>query len=105
MPTSPKVVIGAIVTFLGVAGLVYSLPALSNAAASKQLVTNEAGVPKLPDNMRVFIVFVLGSTAVLGLGIALVSWGASETLVPQYYAAADRKIGSKQDKSRDAEAA
>src|SRR5438105_12252834 len=78
MPVAAKLIVGAVIAFLGIAGLAYSLPTLSNAAANKHTVFAEAELQKMPDNMKTLVPFVMGSTGVLIVGIALVSLGASE---------------------------
>jgi hypothetical protein len=106
MTTSVKVLIGAIVTALGVAGLAYSLPILSNAAANKQMILLEAQVQKMPQGMTVYIPIVLGSMGVLVVGIALLSIGASESLVPPRRTTPDLGESASQDRdSRTSEAA
>jgi len=63
-------------------------------------------VQKMPQGMTVYIPIVLGSMGVLVVGIALLSIGASESLVPPGRTTPDLGESASQDRdSRTSEAA
>jgi hypothetical protein len=110
MPTSPKIGIGAAITFVGLAGLFYIMPIVSNAAASNSPVFKEENVPELPDAMKMYVPLEFGAVGALIIGIAIMSIGLGETLSLPAEQSDNTKTKTKsrgnQDKeSGDAEAA
>ena len=79
MAISSKLGIGAVLVAIGLAGLVYSLPVVSNAAASKATVYQESDVPKFQNAYTIYIPIVIASVGVLTGGIALMAIGLSDT--------------------------
>jgi hypothetical protein len=80
MPTSFKIGIGAAITFFGLIVLAYTLPIISNAAASKGPVFNEADVPKYPDGARTYILIAIGGVGLLIGGISFMAVGLNESI-------------------------
>src|SRR5579884_3047946 len=81
MAISANIGIGAAIVIVGLAGLVYSMPLASNAAANKSgPVFQEADVPKYPTNFMQYVALEIISAAVLTGGIAMLSLGLSDTL-------------------------
>ncbi len=80
MPDSSKIVIGAIITFIGIAGLSYMMPITTNAAASKGPVFKETDVPKYPAGMMMtYIPLEIGAAGALIAGISVMSIGLVDT--------------------------
>ena len=79
MAIASKLGIGAVLVAIGLAGLVYSLPVVSNAAASKATVYQESDVPKFQNAYTIYIPIVIASVGVLTGGIALMAIGLSDT--------------------------
>jgi hypothetical protein len=79
MAISSKLAIGAVLVAIGLAGLVYSLPVVSNAAASKATVYQESDVPKFQNAYTMYIPIVIASVGVLTGGIALMAIGLTDT--------------------------
>jgi hypothetical protein len=80
MSFSTKISIGAAITVLGLAGLFYTMPMVSNAMASKGPVFTEADVPKLPDSIIVYIPVEIGSAGAVIAGISFMAVGLVEIL-------------------------
>jgi hypothetical protein len=95
MTSASKIGIGAIITFLGLAGVVYSMPIVTHAAASKGPVFKETDVPKYPDGMWSYIPLEFGSIGALIAGISITAFGFASTpsAAGQHTAKTDRKTG------------
>ena len=109
MPFS-KISIGAAITILGLVGLFYTMPMVSNAAASKGPVFTEADVPKLPDNMKAYIPVEIGAAGAIIVGISLMAVGLGESLPSppdegNYVGAKTKSVESRDEKSEAAGAA
>jgi hypothetical protein len=80
MPTSFKIAIGAAITFFGLIVLAYTLPIISNAAASNGPVFSELNVPKYPDDARIYIPIAIGGAGLLAVGISFMAVGLNERM-------------------------
>ncbi len=67
------IAIGAALIVIGLAVLVYTMPIVSDAAASKTPVYSESGVPKLPNNAMSMVPIEIAGVAPLIAGIALMA--------------------------------
>jgi hypothetical protein len=101
MPFSFKIIIGAAITILGVVGLFYMMPMVSNAAASKGPVFTEADVPKFPDNMKVYIPIEIGAAGAVIVGISFMAVGLGETLSPPSEESDHVEVKTKSTESHD----
>ncbi len=99
MSISFKVVIGAVITSLGLAGLFYTMPMVSNAAASKGPIFKEADVPKFPDALKVYIPLEVGAATSLIVGISFMGVGLGETLSPPTTIENDDSVETKEKSS------
>ena len=72
--------VGLAVAGYGIAGLVYSIPIISNSIALKVPVYKNSYVHGYPNSMLDYVAVEIGSAAVLTLGIALSTFGYSERL-------------------------
>jgi len=104
MPKSLKIGIGAALTLAGFLALAYALPIISNAAASKVTVYNEAGVPKIPDSAMAYVPVAIGGAGLLIVGIAFVAVGLNEAILPPATEESD-KLNKLDKDSTTAEAA
>lgn len=77
MPFS-KIGVGAAITILGLAGLFYTMPMVSNAAASKGTVFTETDVPKFPDSVKMYIPVEIGAAGAVIVGISFMAVGLGE---------------------------
>lgn len=75
-----KIGVGAATIALGFAVLVYSMPIVSNAAASNSPVYTEAAVPKIPSYAMAMVPIEIGGVGALVIGIAFVAAGTGEAL-------------------------
>ncbi len=88
MAISSKIGIGTALVVVGLAGLVYSLPIVSNAAANKTgPVFQESDVPKYPAAYMQYVGIEIISAFVLTGGIAMLSLGLSDTIKERSYPA------------------
>jgi hypothetical protein len=63
--------IGVAIVTLGIAGLAYSMPMVSNEVASKRPIYKESDVPGYPSSILVYVAMEIASAAILTGGIAL----------------------------------
>lgn len=86
MAVSSKLGIGAALVIVGLAGLVYSMPIATNAAANKSgPVFQESDVPKYPGEDMRYVGIEIISAAVLTGGIAMLSLGLSDSVQGKSY--------------------
>jgi hypothetical protein len=78
MVVSSKLIVGLAVVGCGIAGLVYSIPIVSNSIASKVPVYMNSDVHGYSNSMLVYVATEIGSAAILTLGIALSAFGYAE---------------------------
>ncbi len=86
MAISSKIGIGAAIVIVGLAGLVYSLPIVSNAAANKTgPVFQESDVPKYPEAYMQYVGIEIISAFVLTGGIGVLAVGLSDSIKERRY--------------------
>lgn len=80
MSIARKLVIGATLAAMGLAGLAYTMPLISNEVASEKPVYKEDDVPEYPRSLQPYTAMEVFSAAVMTGGIVLCAVGLSETL-------------------------
>lgn len=81
MRISAKLGIGVALVAAGLAGLVYTMPIISNELSSEGPVYREADVPAYSSSMTPFIAVEITSAAVLTGGIVLCALGYTDRFV------------------------